>query len=103
MNKRILVTGGAGFIGSHLVDKLLAEEGLQVSALDNFNEFYSPRLKRANIARHLDNPQFKLYEADISCAETLREIFAENQFDAIVHLAAWAGVRPSLLNPKLYT
>ncbi len=103
MNKRILVTGGAGFIGSHLVDKLLAEDGWQVSALDNFNEFYSPRLKRANIARHLDNPQFKLYEADICCAETLHEIFAENEFDAIVHLAAWAGVRPSLLNPKLYT
>ena len=103
MNKRILVTGGAGFIGSHLVDKLLAEGGWQVSVLDNFNEFYSPCLKRANLARHSDNPQFKLYEADICCAETLHGIFAENEFDAIVHLAAWAGVRPSLMNPKLYT
>jgi UDP-glucuronate 4-epimerase len=103
VNKRILVTGGAGFIGSHLVDKLLAEDRWQVSVLDNFNEFYSSALKRANLAQHTDNPQFKLYEADICCAETLREIFAENEFDAVVHLAAWAGVRPSLMNPKLYT
>lgn len=103
MNKRILVTGGAGFIGSHLVDKLLAEGVWQVSVLDNFNEFYSPEIKRANVAHHSDDPHFKLYEADICCAEALHDIFAENQFDAIVHLAAWAGVRPSLLNPKLYT
>jgi UDP-glucuronate 4-epimerase len=103
VNKRILVTGGAGFIGSHLVDKLLAEGAWQVSVLDNFNEFYSPEIKRENIAHHAENPNFKLYEADILSAETLRAIFAENQFDAIVHLAAWAGVRPSLLNPKLYT
>ena len=103
MNRRILVTGGAGFIGSHLIDKLLAEGGWQVSALDNFNEFYSPEIKRANIAQHLDNPHFRLYEADICCPETVNEIFAKNRFDAIVHLAAWAGVRPSLLNPKLYT
>lgn len=103
MNKKILVTGGAGFIGSHLVDNLLAEGARQVCVLDNFNEFYDSRIKRANLAQHADNPQFKLYEADICRAETLREIFAENEFDAVVHLAAWAGVRPSLLNPKLYT
>ena len=101
--KQILVTGGAGFIGSHLIDKLLAEGTWQVSALDNFNEFYSSEVKRANIAQHRDNPHFHLYEADICRSERLREIFAENEFDAIVHLAAWAGVRPSLLNPKLYT
>jgi UDP-glucuronate 4-epimerase len=102
VNKRILVTGGAGFIGSHLIDKLLAEGSWQVSALDNFNEFYAPEIKRANIARHRDNPHLQLYEADICRADAVREIFARNEFDAIVHLAAWAGVRPSLLNPKLY-
>ncbi|MEP6901520.1 MAG: GDP-mannose 4,6-dehydratase [Actinomycetota bacterium] len=103
MNKKILVTGGAGFIGSHLVDKLLAENCWQVTVVDNFNEFYAPEIKRGNIAQHSDNPKFSLFEADICCAETLREIFNENAFDAIVHLAAWAGVRPSLMNPKLYT
>jgi UDP-glucuronate 4-epimerase len=103
VSKRILVTGGAGFIGSHLVDKLLAEGDWQVSALDNFNEFYAPRIKHDNLAQHADNPRFRLFEADICRAEQLREIFAQNEFDAIVHLAAWAGVRPSLLNPKLYT
>jgi UDP-glucuronate 4-epimerase len=103
VSKRILVTGGAGFIGSHLVDKLLAEGDWQVSALDNFNEFYAPRIKHDNLAQHADNLRFRLFEADICRAEQLREIFAENEFDAIVHLAAWAGVRPSLLNPKLYT
>ena len=102
MKRNILVTGGAGFIGSHLVEKLLAEKIWNVTALDNFNGFYTPEIKRANIAASLENPDFKLYEADICDAETLQNIFAENNFDAIVHLAAWAGVRPSLMNPKLY-
>lgn len=102
MNKKILVTGGAGFIGSHLVDFLINEGVWQVSVVDNFNEFYAPEIKRANIARHLDNPNFKIYETDICRADDLENIFAENEFDVIVHLAACAGVRPSLLNPKLY-
>ncbi len=100
--KNLLITGGAGFIGSHLVDKLLTENNCRVAVVDNFNDFYSPATKRANIAGHLTNPRFKLYEADICCPETMRRVFAENRFDAIVHLAAWAGVRPSLLNPRLY-
>lgn len=103
VKKNILVTGGAGFIGSHLVDNLLAENGCEVTVVDNFNDFYAPEIKRANIEPHLSNPNFKLCEADICCAETMRRVFAENRFDAIVHLAAWAGVRPSLLNPRLYT
>jgi UDP-glucuronate 4-epimerase len=69
---------------------------LQVTVVDNFNDFYSPEIKRANVAPHLSIPNFKLYEADICDANALREIFAENRFDAIVHLAARAGVRPSL-------
>ncbi|MGI9035603.1 MAG: SDR family NAD(P)-dependent oxidoreductase [Pyrinomonadaceae bacterium] len=101
MNNKILVTGGAGFIGSHLVDDLL-KDGKQVAVVDNFNDFYSPEIKLANIVAHFPNPDFKLYETDIRRRGALREIFAENKFDAIVHLAARAGVRPSLENPSEY-
>ncbi|MGI8469821.1 MAG: GDP-mannose 4,6-dehydratase [Pyrinomonadaceae bacterium] len=101
MNK-ILVTGGAGFIGSHLVDNLLAENNRQVAVIDNFNDFYAPEIKLANIAAHLSNPNFKLYETDIRHLDRLREILAENDLEAIVHLAVRAGVRPSLENPSEY-
>ena len=102
MKRNILVTGGAGFIGSHLVDRLLAEGVWQIAVVDNFNGFYSPQVKRANIEKHSDSPNFSLYEIDICRTESLRRVFAENKFDAIVHLAAWAGVRPSLENPAIY-
>ena len=102
MNRNILVTGGAGFIGSHLVERLLKENS-QVTVVDNFNEFYSPELKRRNVEKFFENENFSLHEVDICDAENLRKVFLENRFDAVVHLAAWAGVRPSLLNPKLYT
>jgi UDP-glucuronate 4-epimerase len=100
--KRILVTGGAGFIGSHLVERLLGEGDWHVTVVDDFNDFYCPDTKRANIARHLTDPNYKLVEADICDDERMREAFAENGFDVIVHLAARAGVRPSLTQPKLY-
>lgn len=100
--KNILVTGGAGFIGSHLVEKLLAENTWRVSVVDDFNDFYAPEMKRANVAAFSANENFQLYEADISDAADLRTIFAANNFDVIVHLAARAGVRPSLEQPKLY-
>jgi UDP-glucuronate 4-epimerase len=100
--KNILVTGGAGFIGSHLVDRLLAEGAWRVSVVDDFNDFYAPEIKRANVAAHLENPDYKKYEIDICSAAELKKIFEENKFDAVVHLAARAGVRPSLLEPKLY-
>ncbi len=100
--KNILVTGGAGFIGSHLVEKLLAENVWRVAVVDDFNDFYAPEMKRANVAPFAGNENFRLYEADISDANALRRIFDENKFDAIVHLAARAGVRPSLEQPKLY-
>lgn len=103
MNKNILITGGAGFIGSHLVDRLLAEDDWQVTVVDDFNDFYAPEIKRANISQHSENPQFRLYKTDICNAEALRRIFAASEFDAIVHLAARAGVRPSLCAPKLYS
>lgn len=100
--KKILVTGGAGFIGSHLVEKLLAENIWQVTVVDDFNDFYSTSIKRANVATFLENPQFSLAELDICATEALRGVFRKTKFDAIVHLAARAGVRPSLYQPQLY-
>src|SRR5919106_57903 len=98
----ILITGGAGFIGSHLVDRLLSEGDWRVSVIDDFNEFYDPAIKRANISRHEQNSTYRLFEADIRDRSALSGIFAENAFDCIVHLAARAGVRPSLEEPLLY-
>ena len=103
MKENILITGGAGFIGSHLVDNLLEKTDSQISIVDNFNDFYSPAVKLANIGKNSENPHLKIYQTDICDREGLREVFSAGDFDAIVHLAAYAGVRPSLLNPKLYT
>jgi UDP-glucuronate 4-epimerase len=100
--KEILITGGAGFIGSHLVDRLLSEGGWRVTVIDDFNDFYLPEIKRANIAGHLANPNYHLVEADIRDAKPIAELFAKTNFDVIAHLAARAGVRPSLSEPKLY-
>lgn len=102
MKKKILVTGGAGFIGSHLVDRLLGENEWLVAVVDDFNNFYSPDIKRRNVKGFVSNPNFKLYETDIRNDDSLRKIFTENEFDCIVHLAGRAGVRPSLSEPKLY-
>ena len=103
MNKRILVTGGAGFIGSHLVDQLLAEGGSKVTVIDDFNDFYSPQIKRSAVKPHLENPNYKLVEADIRDTDVIAKVFADGSFDCVVHLAARAGVRPSLKEPTLYT
>ena len=100
--KNILVTGGAGFIGSHLVERLLGENQWRVTVLDDLNDFYAPAVKRANVAAHLERDDFRLVEADIRDRAALDKVFAENRFDAIVHLAARAGVRPSLDEPVLY-
>lgn len=101
--KNILVTGGAGFIGSHLVDKLLSEGDWNVTVVDDFNDFYEPSIKRANVARHSRHSTYRLEEADIRQRTALERIFDEGNFDCIVHLAARAGVRPSLDQPLLYS
>lgn len=98
----ILITGGAGFIGSHLVDRLMSGEANRITVVDNFNDFYDPGTKRANIAAHLGRARFELIEADIADAQAMDRLFATSGFDTIVHLAARAGVRPSLENPLAY-
>ncbi len=99
--RNILVTGGAGFIGSHLVDKALAA-GERVTVLDNFSDFYNPSVKRANISAHLNHDNYSLVEGDLRDKECLAKLFAHEPFDVVVHLAGMAGVRPSLENPALY-
>lgn len=101
--QNILVTGGAGFIGSHLVDKLLSEGDWIVTVVDDFNDFYEPSIKRANVASHSQHPNYRLEEADIRQRAALERIFDESKIDCIVHLAARAGVRPSLDQPLLYS
>jgi UDP-glucuronate 4-epimerase len=100
--KTILITGGAGFIGSHLVDRLIAEGVWQITVVDDFNDFYDPSIKRANIANHQSNPNFKMLAADIRDFDGLSQAFKQTSYDCIVHLAARAGVRPSLKQPRLY-
>lgn len=100
--RNILITGGAGFIGSHLVDRLLAEGEWQITVVDDFNDFYNPELKRENVSAHLSRPDFRLIEADIRDRAALTNALAGAKFDCLVHLAARAGVRPSLQQPSLY-
>lgn len=98
---KILVTGGAGFIGSSLVRELL-ERGESVAVVDDFNGFYDPLLKRENIAPFLSNPDFSLYELDIRDRAALTKAIRKVEPEAICHLAARAGVRPSIEDPLLY-
>ncbi len=96
----IVVTGGAGFIGSHLCEALLRDDH-SVTALDNFDDFYKPQIKRNNVAELATNSRFKLVEGDIrNSADALKAIRSDT--DAVVHLAAKAGVRPSIEQPLLY-
>jgi len=98
---KILVTGAAGFIGSAVAIKLL-ERGDTVIGLDNLNDYYSVELKEARLARVKKHEAFSFYKLDIKDTETMQRIFKEEQFDKVVHLAAQAGVRYSIENPRTY-
>lgn len=100
INKNILVTGGAGFIGSHLCEKLLSL-GNRVTTIDNFDAFYDRSIKEQNLKISLTNPNFKFIELDIINMNSLLQLCNE-QYDIIIHLAAKAGVRPSIENPLEY-
>lgn len=106
--RTILVTGGAGFIGSHLSERLLKEK-YKVLVIDNFNNYYDPKIKRNNIEEvkktcieyNIPLSNYKVFEGDIRDNKFLKEVFS-NKIDLIIHLAAMAGVRSSIKNPKLY-
>jgi len=99
--KTFLVTGGAGFIGSHVVERLLSE-GKRVLALDNFDSFYDPAVKRSNLASVKNHPNFRLIEGDIRDEAKVAGLFGEERIEAVFHAAARAGVRPSIQDPVLY-
>src|SRR5262249_17896906 len=98
----ILITGGAGFIGSHLVGRLMTDKSSQVVVVDNFDDFYDPALKRSNIMSYISHRNFELIEADILDQSTINQVVASHQIDCIVHLAARPGVRPSIEDPLKY-
>lgn len=99
--KTYFITGGAGFIGSSLTEKLL-KEGNKVVTIDNFCDFYNPKIKENNISKFKDNENYKIYRNDIRDRQAIKDIFDENEIDIVMHLAAMAGVRPSIENPVLY-
>jgi UDP-glucuronate 4-epimerase len=98
----ILVTGGAGFIGSHLTERLL-DDGHRVLVLDNFDTFYDPALKRRNVEAAHRHANYNLVEGDIRDRSCLDDLFSTEKIAAVVHLAARAGVRPSIVDPMLYS
>lgn len=106
----VLVTGGAGFIGSNLCESLLLR-GNKIINIDSFSDYYNPQIKRSNVnemknylkLRNISHKFYDVKEGDIRDYDFLSKVFMENQIDAVVHLAAYAGVRPSIENPVLYT
>lgn len=101
MSAHHLLTGGAGFIGSHVTRRLLGR-GDRVTVLDDFNDYYDPARKRANVAPFTERDDYHLVEGDIRDTELVDSLFADGGFDSVIHLAARAGVRPSLREPILY-
>lgn len=99
---KILVTGGAGFIGSNLIARLLKDKGATVISVDDFNDYYAPEKKLRNIEPFISNPNFKSYKANICDFEDMNKIFVQEKPDVVAHLAGRAGVRESITYPTLY-
>ncbi len=102
MSSTILITGGAGFIGSHLSERLL-QSNRRVVCVDNLNDFYSPQIKRLNLKELEHYKRYQFIEGDIRNEEFIRKLFQEHEFGSVIHLAAMAGVRPSIDHPMVYT
>lgn len=98
---KILVTGGAGFIGSHVCESLVSR-GDNILCLDNLNDYYDPKIKQSNIKRLIGSKNFTFIKGDITDIELMKNVFEKGEFDKVIHLAACAGVRPSIANPLLY-
>ncbi len=98
---KVLITGAAGFIGSFVTERLL-DDGFEIVGLDNFDPFYPPEVKRANLRKVGKNPRFRLVEGDFRDRALVETVFTEDDLDAVIHLGARAGVRPSLEQAPLY-
>ena len=99
---KVLITGCAGFIGFHLSEKLLKNKNFKIVGIDNLNSYYSVKLKKLRLNILKKNKKFKLFKIDISNYNKIKKIFNENKFDIVINLAAQAGVRYSIINPKDY-
>ncbi len=98
----LLVTGGAGFIGSHFIERTLRGTDAHVVCVDNYNDFYDPAIKRANVRAFADNPRVTMVEGSIADSALMNAIFQRHAFRQVVHLGAYAGVRPSIERPLVY-
>ena len=101
INNVVLITGGAGFIGSTLTERLL-KDNVKVIVIDNFNDYYDIKIKESNIAPFLSNANFKLYRGDICDKALVDRVFKDHMIGLVAHMAARAGVRASIENPIEY-